>query len=204
MKKYLSYGFVFLLGLVVAFLYFQKSKSNIGSSQIAIINNGIKNVSKLVVTEVSYSEVYSYNDVDKYFFETLDFEKKLTLLVKAKVLVSYDLKTLEIEVDSLHKKLIIKHIPEAVLTSIPDVKYYDFQQSMLNTFSKDELNTIQQKALDKLMENVEVSSIKVKARKRLIVELKQLMNLTEILGWTVEDQTQNRIFLNELKPLFKD
>ena len=204
MKYILSYGFVFLLGLAVAFLYFKKSKSNAGSSQIAIINNGIKNVSKLVVTEASYSEVYSYNDVDKYFFETLDFEKKLTLLANAKVLVSYDLKALEIEVDSLHKKLIIKHIPEAVLTTIPDVKYYDFQQSILNTFSKDDLNTIQQKAIDKLMETVEVSSIKVKAKERLIAELKQLMNLTEILGWTVEDQTQNSIFLNELKPLFKD
>lgn len=204
MQKIFSYSFVFLLGLAVAFLYFKKSKSNTGSSQIAIINNGLKNVSKLVVTEVSYSEVYSYNDVDKYFFETLDFEKKLTLLVNAKVLVSYDLKTLEIEVDSLHKKLIIKHIPEAQLTTVPDVKYYDFQQSIMNTFSKDDLNIIQQKAIDKLMETVEISSIKVKAKERLIVELKQLMNLTEILGWTVEDQTENSIFINELKPLFKD
>jgi len=204
MKKFLSYGFVFLLGLVLAFLYFQKSKSNAGSNQIAIINNGIKNVSKLVVTEASYSEVYSYNDVDKYFFETLDFEKKLTLLVTAKVLVSYDLKELKIEVDSLHKKLIILHIPEEVLTTIPDIKYYDFQQSILNTFSKDDLNAIQQKAIDKLMETVEVSSIKDKARERLIEELKQLMNLTEILGWTVEDRTQNSTFLNELKPLIKD
>lgn len=204
MKKFLSYGFVFILGLVIAVLYFKKFKTDAGATQIAIINNGIKNVSKLVVTEASYSQVYSYNDVDKYFFETLDFEKKLTLLVNAKVLVSYDLKVLQIEVDSVHKKLIIKQIPDEVLTVVPDVKYYDFQQSILNTFSKDDLNEIQQKGIDKLMQTIEVSEIKDKAKERLIVELRQLMNLTTILGWTVEDQTNNNVFLNELKPLLKD
>lgn len=125
-------------------------------------------------------------------------------MVNAKVLVSYDLKVLQIEVDSVHKKLIIKQIPDEVLTVVPDVKYYDFQQSILNTFSKDDLNEIQQKGIDKLMQTIEVSEIKDKAKERLIVELRQLMNLTTILGWTVEDQTNNNVFLNELKPLLKD
>ncbi len=77
MKRFISYGFIFLLGLVISFLYFKNVKSDRGSTQIAVIENGIRNVSKLVVTEASYSEVYSYNDIDQYFFETLDFEKKL-------------------------------------------------------------------------------------------------------------------------------
>lgn len=203
MKRFISYGFIFLLGVVISFLYLKNSKSDRGSIQIAIIENGIRNVSKLVVTEASYSEVYSYNDIDKYFFETLDFEKKLTLLVNAKVQVSYDLKELGTELDSLHKKIIITHIPEAVVTVIPDVKYYDFQQSVLNTFSKNDLNEIQQKAIDKLMETVEISKSKSLAKDRLFEELKQLLNITEIVGWTIEDQTKNK-FIQDINLIVKD
>jgi len=203
MKGIISYGFIFLLGMLLSFFYLKNSKSKEGSNQIAIIHNGINNVSKLVVTEASYSEVYSYNDIDKYFFETLDFEKKLTLLVNATVQVSYDLKELGIELDSINKKLIITHIPKEVITIIPDVKYYNFQQSFLNTFSKDDLNSIQQKAIDKLMESVEIATNKSKAKQRLIEELKDLMQLTDILGWSVEDQTNNTDFFNELENVIK-
>ncbi len=203
MRRFISYGFIFLMGLVISFLYFKNAKSDRGSTQIAVIENGIRNVSKLVVTEASYSEVYSYNDIDQYFFETLDFEKKLTLLVNAKVQVSYNLKELETELDSLNKKLIITYVPEAVVTIIPEVKYYDFQQSVLNTFTKNDLNEIQQKAIDKLMDTVEISTSKDLAKDRLLEELEQLLSITKIVGWTIEDRTQDN-FIKDLNLPMKD
>jgi len=203
MKRFASYGIVFLLGILLSFLYIKNTKSIGGSEQVTIIKNGIQNVSKLVVTEASYSEIYSYQDVDTYFFESFGFEKKLTLLVNAKVQVSYDLRELEVALDSLNKKLIIKHIPNEIVTVIPDIKYYDFQQSIFNSFSKNDLNEKQQKAMDKLLETIEISDSKTKAKKRLLIELKQLLSLTEIVGWTIEDQTQDN-FLRDINFRLKD
>lgn len=203
MKRFASYGIVFLLGILLSFLYIKNNKSIGGSNQVTIIKNGIKNVSKLVVTEASYSEIYSYKDVDTYFFETFGFEKKLTLLVNAKVQVSYDLRELDVELDSLNKKLIIKHIPDEIVTIIPDIKYYDFQQSIFNSFTKNDLNEKQQKAIDKLLETIEISDSKTKAKERLLIELKHLLNLTEIAGWTIEDQTQDN-FLRDINFRLKD
>lgn len=203
MKHIISYGIVFLLGILLSFYYIKNTKSIGGSEQVTIIKNGIKNVSKLVVTEASYSEVYRYQDVDTYFFESFGFEKKLTLLVNATVQVSYDLRELDIELDSLNKKLIIKNIPDEIVTIMPDIKYYDFQQSIFNSFTKNDLNEKQQKAIDKLLETIEISDSKTKAKERLLVELKQLLSLTEIVGWTIEDQTEDS-FLKDISFRLKD
>lgn len=204
MKRFLLYILVFALGIIAALLYFRQSKNNSGTTQIVILQQGIKNVSKLVVSEGNFSEVYSYSDTDKYFFETIDFEKKLTLLVNAKVQVSYDLKELKIEIDSLHKKVILHHIPEEELNIIPDVKYYDFQQSILNKFTKEELNDIQGQAIEKLLENAELSRIKTQAKERLLEELQQFLNLSKILGWKVEYQTGKKAFLQDLEFKMRD
>lgn len=204
MKNIFKYSIIFALGLVIGLLLLWKSQNTYRTQQVDIITNGIKNVSKLIVTEASFSEIYNYQDVDKYLFETFEFEKKVILLVNAKVQVSYDLKQLDISIDSLNKKLILKHIPKEELTIIPDFKYYDFQQSMWNTFTKDELNEIQQNSIDKLITTVKVSEVKEKARKRLLKELQNLLNIAKLVDWTIEDQTQEQLLKIDLLPGFKD
>ncbi len=203
MKRLLSYSVIFLIGALFSFFYLKNTKSDTEFKQITIIENGIKNVSKLIVTEASYSEIYSYKDVDTYFFETFGFEKKLTLLVNAKVQVSYDLKKLEVALDSTSKKIIIKRIPDVIVTVIPDIKYYDFQQSLFNSFTKSDLNEEQQNAIEKLLETIEVSDTKTLAKERLIVELNELLSTAKIVGWTIEDQTQNQFF-KDYNTIFKD
>ncbi len=204
MKNIFKYSIIFALGLVIGLLLLWKSQNTYRTQQVDIITNGIKNVSKLIVTEASFSEIYNYQDVDKYLFETFEFEKKVILLVNAKVQVSYDLKQLDISIDSLNKKLILKHIPKEELTIIPDFKYYDFQQSMWNTFTKDELNEIQQNSIDKLITTVKVSEVKERARKRLLKELQNLLNIAKLVDWTIEDQTQEQLLKIDLLPGFKD
>jgi len=82
----------------------QKIKKDYSSEQVEIIQNGIKNVSKLVVAEESFTQFYQYTDSNKYLFETLNFDKKLILIVSAKVLVSYDLQKMETEIEPLKRK----------------------------------------------------------------------------------------------------
>lgn len=192
MKRILQYTIVFSLGICVGLFYLWKSQKSYKTKQIDIISNGIKNVSKLIVTEATYTEVYNYQDIDKYLFETLEFKKKVILLVTAKVQVSYNLKKLDISIDTLQKRVIIHKIPKEEIAVIPDYKYYDFQQSIWNTFSKEELNKIQKNSLDQLITTVELSDVKEKAKKQLFIELNNLFHVTELVSWTLVDQTQEK------------
>ncbi len=57
---------------------------------------------------------------------------------------------MNIQIDSIGNKIIINKIPSEEILISPDVKYFDLQQSQFNTFSKEELNKINQKVLIKL------------------------------------------------------
>jgi hypothetical protein len=191
LKRFFIYSFLFGSGLFVGLFFLWQTKDNYQQEQLDIIVNGIKNVQKLVVTEASFSEIYNYEDADKYLFETVAFEKKVILLVNAKVQVSYDLTKMNIQVDSINKKIIIKKLPKEEVTTIPEFKYYDLQQSMWNTFTKEELNKIQQSSIDKLLDTVEISTVKNQAKKQLLEVLSNLFNITNLVGWEIEDQSQN-------------
>lgn len=189
---------MFIVGILVGIIFLLKYKKDYRSEQVEIIQNGIKNVSKLVVAEESFTQFYQYTDSDKYLFETLNFDKKVILIVNAKVLVSYDLKKMKIELDSINKKIIIKSIPKEELNIVPTYKYYDFQQSMFNSFTKEELNAVQKSSTEKLMKSLEVSKSKDIAKKRLLEELNQLWSVAKILGWKIEDQSENQLLNNIL------
>lgn len=190
MQAIIRYFLVFIIGLLVGLLWLKSSQNKYTSQQTDIIKNGIENVSKLVVVEENYTEYFNYKDADTYLLDLISFEKKTLLLVQARVLVSYDLRKMDITLDSIHKKIIINTIPEPTLDIVPTYKYYDFQQSMFNTFDKDDLNTIQQTSIEKLKKNLKVTKTQELAKQRLLEELKKLWQVASILGWTVEDNTQ--------------
>jgi len=204
MKSLLTYLFFFIIGILVGVILLQKFKKDYRSEQVEIIQNGIKNVSKLVVAEESFTQFYKYSDADKYLFETLNFDKKLILIVSAKVLVSYDLKKMETEIDTIQKKIIIKKIPQEELIIVPSYTYYDFQQSMFNSFSKEELNAVQKSSIEKMKKTLQVSKSKDIAKQRLLDELHQLWSVAKILGWTIEDKTDHKILTPIFEPTHKD
>ena len=48
--------------------------------EIIVVVNTIKNLSKLVVSKGTFSEVYNYSDSKKYFYETISFEMLLCMV----------------------------------------------------------------------------------------------------------------------------
>lgn len=199
MKKAVKYILVFVIGILVALLYFKNDVKKNEYEQVQVMLNEIENVSKLVVTETTVSEMYNYETADKYLFELLSFKKKVILLVNANVQVSYDLSQMEIETDSINKKVIIKSIPDETVLVSPDIQYYDLEQSSFNTFTKEELNKINEKSIDKIKETIDLSDIKSKAKEQLIAELKKLYNMTNILDWELVDETQGQLIKDNFK-----
>jgi hypothetical protein len=191
--KYLS---VFLLGFLIAKFWYEKTEKKHKQEEIKVVLNGIQNLSKLVVSEGSFSEMYSFTDSKKYLYDYISFEKKSILSVNAKVEVGYDLSKLEIEVDSIGKQIIINKIPNEEVLISPDIKYFDLQQSQFNTFSKSELNKLSDKAIEKIESTITVSNLQKDAKIRLFEELSKIYQLSKIYNWKVVDNTNSNLFEN--------
>lgn len=152
----------------------------------ALIQEQIRNVGKLVVTEGTFSQVYTFKDSRKFYFDVFSARKKALIVVNAKATVAYDLSKLKVEVDEENKTVIITHIPKEEISIYPDIKYYDVTQDYLNQFEAEDYNKIKNRVTKSIREKVENSSLKSNAQNRLISELQKIYILTSSLGWTLE------------------
>lgn len=190
------YILVFLIGFFIAKFWYQKDKNHQTKEEIKVVVNSIKNMSKLVVSNASFSEVYNFKDSKKYFYDYLSFDKEAIITVNADVEVGYDLSKLDIQIDSLSKKIYINKIPKEEVTIAPDVKYFDLKQSQFNAFSKEDLNKINEKSVEKIKQTVEITNLKKEAKTRLFEEISKIYQLSAIYGWEVVDNTKSG-FLTE-------
>ena len=204
MHKTFLYLLLVLLGILISQLWFTKKENNFHKEETQVILHGIQNMSKLIVSEATFSEVYNYENEKKYSYDTFEFKKSAIVTVNAKVQVSFDLNKLEVEVDSVRRKIILKKIPQEEVNIIPDVKYFDLQQSTFNSFTKEELNQINKSSIRKIKETAEVTYLQLDAKERLVEELKKIYELSAILGWEVVDETESSFLDNFVtqKPKF--
>ena len=187
MKRFLL-GAVLVLLIVFGVRYCEnrQSERELLAQNSQLIQEQIKNVGKLVVTEGNFSQVWSYKDSKKFYLDVFSARKKALIVVNSKVTVSYDLSKLETEIDQENKRVIIKSIPKEELNIYPDIQYYDVTQDYLNQFEASDYNTIKKKVTASIKKKVEASSIKSNAQNRLINELSKIYILTNSMGWTLE------------------
>ena len=168
---------------------FQKTDSTISlDEQSAMIEKQIKQVSKLVVTEGSYSQVYSYKDQKKYFFEAIKFQKKALMVINSEVSIQYDLKKMTYDLDLQNKVLKITSIPKEEIKIYPKFQFYDVEDSFFNPFEGNDYNKITQKVTNKIKQKIASSEMVKNAQNRLLTELSSLFILTNTLGWQIEYQ----------------
>ena len=191
--RFLKYIAIFLLGFLIAKLWYEKKEEKHQEEEIKVVLSGIQNLRKLVVSKGSFSEMYSFSDTKKYLYNYLSFEKKAILSVSAKVEVGYDLSKLEIQIDSIGKRIIINKIPKEEVLISPDIKYFDLQQSQFNTFSRSELNMLNGRAIEKIKATITVSDLQKDAKKRLFEELAKIYQLSKIYNWKVVDNTNSNL-----------
>ncbi len=151
-----------------------------------LIQQQIDNVSKLVVTEGHFAEVYNYKDSQELFGPLITADKKALVVVNAQVTVAYDLSQIDFEVDETTKTLRVKSIPEPEIKLNPDFEYYDITADYLNQFTAADYNKIKKNVNASLLRKVEASSLKSNAQNRLISELQKFYILTNSMGWRLE------------------
>ncbi|WP_109302691.1 DUF4230 domain-containing protein [Aquimarina sp. AU474] len=201
----------FLLGALMAALlvfgikYFidqsNQRKTEIQSSDLILTQ--MQNVGKLVVTEGHFSEVITYKDAKKYYWDALIARKSAIVVVNAKVQVSYDLSKIDYIINKDNKTVVITKIPEAEININPDIKYHSFVSNIFNSFVPKDLNRIQKRVTSELETKVKKSTLVSNSENRLISELQKIYILTNSLGWKlkynhteISDQKNLKEFLN--------
>jgi hypothetical protein len=163
-----------------------KEEKSILQENSMLIQEQIVNVSKLIVTEGHFAEVYNYKDSKLVFGPLVSADKKALVVVNADVTVAYDLSKIDFEVDREAKTLRINSIPEPEIKISPDFEYYDVTSDYLNMFDASDYNKIKKNVNASLMKKVERSSLIKNAQNRLISELQKFYILTNSMGWTLE------------------
>jgi len=193
MRKIL-FGVIITLIILFGFKYCSDKKEDKITLQenSALIQESLKNVGKLVVTEGHFSQVFNYNNSKDLFGSLISVEKKALVVVNADVTVAYDLSKIEYKINEETKTLTILNIPKEEIKINPDFEYYDVQADFLNPFEAKDYNAIKKTVNQQFMKKIEASDLKSNAQNRLISELAKFYILTNSLGWTLQ-YNQNTI-----------
>lgn len=179
-----------ILFAIIGFLIYQLVTLKKDSSSVEydtnLIQEQIKNVGKLVVTEGHFSQVMTYKDQNKYLGDLISFDKKALVVINADVTVSFDLSKVQYDIDAPNKTLTITSIPKEEIKISPDIQFYDVEQSKLNPFTGDDYNKINKSVKANLAKKIEKSSLKKNAQNRLISELSKILILTNTMGWKLQ------------------
>ena len=151
-----------------------------------LIQEQLKNVGKLVVTEGHFSEVFNYKNSKEILGDFLTSEKQALVVVNADVTIAYDLSKIEYQIDEDSKTLQITSIPEEEIKISPDLEYYDVQSDFFNPFEAEDYNQIKETVKLSLQNKIEGSSLKSNAKNRLLSELSKFYILTNSMGWTLK------------------
>ncbi len=180
----------FLLGFLVRGMMKDSTETESVDAS-AVIEHSIEQVSKLVVTEGHYSQVFTRKNTDSYLWDLIQFQKKAVILGTVDADVSYDLRRLQYEVDERNKKIILKRLPEPDIDYSYNFQWYDIDQSRMNQFTKDDLNKIQDEAKAKVRAQIDVDKLKSDGHQRLLEELGRMWSGLIAISWEVVDESSS-------------
>ncbi|EON77951.1 hypothetical protein ADIS_1490 [Lunatimonas lonarensis] len=186
MYRFLA-GVIVTLLLVMTAWYFVSKKEEKQEIQFnsALIQQQISQVGKLIVTEGNFSQVMSYSNTRKNYFDIFSSNKKALVIINAKVTVGYDLRQLQTLIDEETKTVRITNIPPPEINIYPDLSYYDVTQDYFNKFGAADYNKIKDSVHKMMEEKVAQSNLKSDAKQRLLSELSKIYILTNSMGWTL-------------------
>ena len=202
MRKIL-FGVIITLVILFSYTYCgdRKEDKAVLQESSALIQEQIKNVGKLIVTEGHFSEVFNYKNSKELLGEYFTSDKQALVVVNSDVYVAYDLSKIEFEVSEVEKTLTILSIPKEEIKIAPDLEYYDVQSDFFNPFEAEDYNNIKDLVKVSLLKKLEASDLKKNAKNRLISELSKFYILTNSLGWTLKYNEQSINNIDELSGL---
>ena len=174
-----------IAGGVLATLFFYQQKSNRQlHQQSQLLLEQVRQVCKLITVEGEFSEIFTHRDAKKVFFNLLHLEKKALIIVKAKVLVGFDLTKIEIGIHKDKKQVTLSQFPAPEIMSIEtDLEYYDLQKGIISKFSEGDLTEILKNTKNFIREKAENGHLMQIANNQSAETIEIIRKLIESVGW---------------------
>ncbi len=163
----------------------QKENQKINEQSTVLINQ-IKQVCKLITVEGDFSEIIAHIDQKPMLFKLVQLEKKALIIVKAKVMVGFDLSEISINIEPKNKKITLSKFPSAQILSLDtDIEYYDIKKGIINKFSETDLNLLTQKAKEHIRNKTKESGLLAAAESQAHETILLLKNFINASNWEV-------------------
>lgn len=175
-------------GIIIAWLLFQlwnmrKIQSGTVTASHTIVE-GIKRVFKIVVAEGQLNEIYNYENTKK-LLKFIPSTKKALVIVRAQVLIGYDIRKCIWEVDEGSKEIRLLNFPKPEILSVDcDFNYYYFEDDLFNVIGRKDLQQIQSLA----KEQVKKAALQSGLMKIAADQMKLLLEeVTAANQWTIKN-----------------
>lgn len=180
-----------ILGAIIMYWLFssfrKKKKKELTTHQSTVLLEKIKSVCKLISVEGDFAEIYKYENTRERFLSLVISKKKALIVIKAKAQIGYDLKKILIHADDGKKKIILTSFPEPEVLSIqPELDFYDIKNGMFNTFTPDDLTTLNQEAKKHILEKIPESGLMDTARNEALHTVLLIEKIVETIGWKLD------------------
>lgn len=170
------------------YTFFKKKQSKeITLHQSTVLLEKIRSVSKLVSVEGEFAEIYKYENTKERFLSLVSSKKKALIVINAKAMIGYDLKKVEIESDIENKRIILTNFPQPEVLSIePELEFYDIKNGMFNSFSPDDLTTLNNEAKNHILEKIPESGLMETAQKEALQAVLLMESIVATIGWKLD------------------
>lgn len=197
MKLHRNHILAFILGaalmgvLVFALKTLFTKKEEKVQNDYYVITNQIRKMNKMVVMEQDFSSIQKTKMTTELLGGGLlpPMEKEIISFTKTNAQVSYDLNKMQLEVDSVNKKVILKQLPAAEIRILPSVEIQSMDDSFLNRINEADIKKITQSAKQNAYKSVNQQRLRSEGRKQLQENLSQIFVLAKALNYSIEDQT---------------
>ena len=153
-----------ILGAILMYwlfsLFGKKKNKELTEHQSTVLLERIKSVCKLISVEGDFAEIYRYENTKERFLSLVSSKKKALIVINAKAQIGYDLQKILMHADIDKKKIIMTNFPEPEVISIePELEFYDIQNGLFNTFTPNDLTSLNKEARKHIMEKIPESGL---------------------------------------------
>lgn len=197
--KYLL--FLVVLPLVFALGWWGKSRMDSAKSaevEAEVALGMLQNVLKLATVEQELSEVLTRRQFRSYNWEL--FSGKMIYKLEGKVAAGYDLEGMNVQIDSLEKKVTISGMNTPQLLYVEsDVQFYDISEGLFFEFGEDDYNEIMRIGKQELIRAAKENGILKQAEEQGAEAAEHLGQVLQAVGWELEIVPHKRLpgFLEE-------
>ena len=170
------------------FSLFRKKKSKeLTEHQSTVLLEKIKSVCKLISVEGDFAEIYKYENTKEHFMSMVSSKKKALIVINAKAHIGYDLQKIFLHADNEKKKIILTNFPDPEVISIePELEFYDIQNGLFNTFTPNDLTSLNKEAKKHILEKIPESGLMDTAKREAVEAVLIIEKIVETIGWKLD------------------